>query len=69
MKLDYQTNTWGGIVEHPAGVTSVKELYYLAYGSTEEALKDIAAAHCLSTGTVRSFLEPANAQIKSQFLL
>jgi inosose dehydratase len=44
MKLGYQTNTWGGVVGHPAGVTSVKDLYYLANGSTEEALKDIAAA-------------------------
>jgi inosose dehydratase len=44
MKFGYQTNTWGGVVGHPAGVTSVKDLYYLANGSTEEALKDIAAA-------------------------
>lgn len=44
MKLAYQTNTWGGVVGHPAGVTSAKDLYYLANGSTEEALRDIAAA-------------------------
>ncbi|MED1204169.1 sugar phosphate isomerase/epimerase family protein [Heyndrickxia acidicola] len=44
MKLGYQTNTWGGVVGHPAGVTSVKDLYYLANGSTEDALKDIAEA-------------------------
>jgi inosose dehydratase len=44
MKLGYQTNTWGGVVGHPAGVTSVKDLYYLANGSTEEALKDISSA-------------------------
>lgn len=44
MKLGYQTNTWGGVVGHPAGVTSVKDLYYLANGSTEEALRDIAEA-------------------------
>jgi inosose dehydratase len=42
MKLGYQSNTWGGVVGHPAGVTSVKDLYYVTYGSTEEALKDIA---------------------------
>jgi inosose dehydratase len=42
MKLAYQTNTWGGVVAHPAGVTSVKDLYYLANGSTEEALRDIS---------------------------
>jgi inosose dehydratase len=44
MKLAYHTNTWGGVVGHPAGVTSVKDLYYLANGSTEEALRDISAA-------------------------
>jgi inosose dehydratase len=44
MKLGYQTNTWGGVVGHPAGVTSVKDLYYLANSSTEEALKEIAEA-------------------------
>ncbi|MDQ0217412.1 sugar phosphate isomerase/epimerase [Peribacillus cavernae] len=44
MKLGYHTNTWGGVVGHPAGVTSVKDSYYLANGSTEEALKDISAA-------------------------
>ncbi|MEW8987696.1 MAG: sugar phosphate isomerase/epimerase family protein, partial [Bacillus sp. (in: firmicutes)] len=44
MKLGYQTNTWGGVVGHPAGVTSVKDLYYLANGSTEDALKEIAEA-------------------------
>ncbi|GGG03061.1 sugar phosphate isomerase/epimerase family protein [Paenibacillus abyssi] len=44
MKLGYQTNTWGGVVGHPGGVTSVKDLYYLANGSTEQAIKDIAAA-------------------------
>lgn len=42
MKLAYHTNTWGGVVGHPAGVTSVKDLYYLANGSTEEALRDIS---------------------------
>lgn len=44
MKLAYQTNTWGGVVGHPAGVTSVKDLYYLTNGSTEQALEDISAA-------------------------
>ncbi|MFL5704858.1 MAG: sugar phosphate isomerase/epimerase family protein [Ktedonobacteraceae bacterium] len=44
MKLAYQTNTWGGVFGHPAGVTSIKDLYYLANGSTEEALRDISSA-------------------------
>ncbi|MGI8909255.1 MAG: sugar phosphate isomerase/epimerase family protein [Rubrobacteraceae bacterium] len=44
MKLAYHTITWGGVVGHPAGVTSVKDLYYLANGSTEKALRDISSA-------------------------
>lgn len=44
MKVGYHTNTWGGVVGHPAGVTSVKDLYYLANGSTENAIRDIANA-------------------------
>lgn len=44
MKLTYHTITWGGVVGHPAGVTSVKDLYYLANGSTEDALRDISEA-------------------------
>ena len=44
MKFGYQTNTWGGVVGHPAGVTSIKVLFYLTYGSDERALRDIAAA-------------------------
>jgi inosose dehydratase len=44
MRLSYQTITWGGVVGHPVGVTSIKDLFYLANGSTEEAIGDIAAA-------------------------
>lgn len=44
LKLAYQTNTWGGVWGHPAGVTSVKDLYYLANGSTEVAMRNIAEA-------------------------
>jgi inosose dehydratase len=44
VKLAYHTITWGGVVGHPAGVTSVKDLYYLANGSTEEALRDVSEA-------------------------
>ena len=42
MKLAYHTITWGGVVGHPGGVTSVKDSYYMANGSTEEALRDIS---------------------------
>jgi len=44
MRLSYQTITWGGVVGHPVGVTSIKDLFYLANGSTEDAVRDIAAA-------------------------
>lgn len=44
MKLAYQTNTWGGVIGSPVGVTSIKDLFYLANGSTEQAMRDIAAA-------------------------
>ena len=42
MQLAYQTNTWGGVVGHPVGVTSIKDLYYLANGSTEQAIREAA---------------------------
>lgn len=44
MRLSYQTITWGGVVGHPVGVTSIKDLFYEANGSTERALREIAAA-------------------------
>ena len=44
MQFSCQTITWGGVVGHPVGVTSVKDLFYLANGSTEAAARDIAAA-------------------------
>jgi inosose dehydratase len=44
LKLSYQTNAWDGVAGHPVGVTSVKNLFYLATGSTEQALREIAAA-------------------------
>lgn len=44
MKLGYQTNTWGGVIGQPLGVTSIKDLFYQAPGSTEQAVREIAAA-------------------------
>jgi inosose dehydratase len=44
VKLSYHTITWGGVVGHPVGVTSIKDLFYLANGATEAALRDVAAA-------------------------
>ena len=44
MRIGYQANAWGGVVGHPVGVTSIKDLFYLANGATEAALRDVAAA-------------------------
>lgn len=57
MKLGYQTNTWGGVVGHPPGVTSVKDSYYLANGSTEEALEDIKAAGGDPVEVMRKYID------------
>jgi len=44
MHLGYHSITWGGVVGHAQGVTSVKDLVYLANGSMEQAVRDIGAA-------------------------
>ncbi len=44
MQLAYHSITWGGVVGHPQGVTSAKDLYYLTNGSMAHAVRDIAAA-------------------------
>ena len=44
MRLGYHSITWGGVVGDATGVTSVKDLYYRANGSIEQAFTDIAAA-------------------------
>lgn len=44
MKFGYPTITWGGVVGHPGGVTSVKDLFYMTHGDTAAAFRDIAAA-------------------------
>ena len=44
MRVSYHTITWGGVVGHPVGVTSIKDLFYLANGSTDAAVRDIAGA-------------------------
>lgn len=43
MRLGHQTNN-RGVVGHPAGVTSVKDLFYLSIGDTEQAIREVAAA-------------------------
>jgi inosose dehydratase len=44
MKLGYQTITWGEVVGQAQGITSIKDLFYQTHGSTEKAVKDIAAS-------------------------
>ncbi|WP_432561761.1 sugar phosphate isomerase/epimerase family protein [Kineococcus sp. SYSU DK003] len=44
MRLAYHTITWGGVVGHATGVTSVKDLFYRTNGSMAEAVRDIGAA-------------------------
>jgi inosose dehydratase len=43
MRIAHHTITWGGVVGHPTGVTSVKDLYYLSNGSIIDAVRDIGA--------------------------
>ena len=44
VKLGYHSITWGGVLGHPVGVTSIKDLLYCGVGSMEDAARDIAAA-------------------------
>jgi inosose dehydratase len=44
VKLGYHSITWGGVLGHPVGVTSVKDLLYCGVGSMEDAARDIAEA-------------------------
>jgi inosose dehydratase len=44
MRLGYHSITWGGVVGHPVGVTSIKDLYYLTNGSMGQAFRDISTA-------------------------
>jgi inosose dehydratase len=43
MKLGYHSITWGGVVGHPVGVTSIKDLFYVSNGSVEDAIRDIGS--------------------------
>lgn len=44
MRVGYQANAWGGVVGHPVGVTSIKDLFYLTPGDTIDTLARIARA-------------------------
>ncbi|MEA2180302.1 MAG: inosose dehydratase, partial [Solirubrobacteraceae bacterium] len=44
MRLGHEANSWGGVVGHPVGVTSIKDLFYLTPGDTLATLGEVAAA-------------------------
>jgi inosose dehydratase len=44
MKFGHATNSLG-VVGHPVGVTSIKDLFYLANGKTEDSIREIAEIH------------------------
>jgi inosose dehydratase len=71
-KLGCHTITWGGVVGHPVGVTSVKDLFYLAHGPTDVALADIAAAGYagveLFDGNLMEYESPAGKEIFRELL-
>jgi inosose dehydratase len=43
MELGHQTNT-RGVVGHPVGVTSIKDLYYVSSGDTAACVREVAEA-------------------------
>jgi inosose dehydratase len=43
-RLGHQANAWGGVVGHPVGVTSIKDLFYLTPGDTLQTLREVAGA-------------------------
>jgi inosose dehydratase len=44
LRLGYQANAWGGVVGHPVGVTSIKDLFYVTPGDTLDTIARIARA-------------------------
>jgi inosose dehydratase len=44
MRFGHQANSWGGVVGHPVGVTSIKDLFYLTPGDTLATLGEVADA-------------------------
>lgn len=44
MRFGHHANSWGGVVGHPVGVTSIKDLFYLTPGDTLSTLGEVAAA-------------------------
>ncbi len=44
MRFGHVANAWGGVVGHPVGVTSIKDLFYLTPGDTLATLGEVAEA-------------------------
>ena len=44
MRVGHEANAWGGVVGHPVGVTSIKDLFYLTPGDTLATIGEVAAA-------------------------
>jgi sugar phosphate isomerase/epimerase len=44
LRLGHHANAWGGVVGHPVGVTSIKDLFYLTPGDTLLTLRAVADA-------------------------
>ena len=44
VRFGHQMNAWGGVIGHPAGVTSIKDLFYLTPGDPVGHFADVAAA-------------------------
>jgi len=44
MRFGHHANSWGGVVGHPVGVTSIKDLFYLTPGDTLATLGEVADA-------------------------
>lgn len=44
VRLGHQANAWGGVIGHPVGVTSIKDLFYATPGDTLQTVREVAAA-------------------------
>src|SRR4029079_4690193 len=44
MRFGHHAKAWGGVVGHPVGVTSIKDLFYLTPGDTLATLGEVADA-------------------------
>ena len=68
MRFGYPTITWGGVVGHPGGVTSIKDLFYMTHGDTRAAIRDIASVGFEGTevfdGNLAEFLDDPDALLE-----